>query len=160
MNETASNVGGWPSSELYDYINTDIYNALPSDLRTVIINTPVISSHGSGDSNTLRADGNWASTDKLYLLLLLEVYGTNPGSDTASTEVITRQLDYYANNGVSTSNKTAAIKKNISGSVSSWWLRSACGYHKTTFYGVYTDGGWPFYDSYSSNGISAAFRLG
>ncbi len=87
MNSTNTNVGGWPASELYTYVQNDIYNALPSELKNGIIDTYVVSGHGKNDS------ANFTSTDKLYLLSTMEVWGSNPGGyDTATAE--TRQLDY------------------------------------------------------------------
>ena len=47
MNSTATNVGGWEASEMRTYANGDFFNKLPSDLQKVIINTKVISGHGS-----------------------------------------------------------------------------------------------------------------
>ena len=72
---------------------------------------------------------------------------------------MTRQLDYYANNNVSTSNYSGAIK-NSGSRASYWWLRSASsiiGDHP--FYGVYDSGGWNASTSYRSRGVSPAFRL-
>ena len=68
MNSTSTNVGGWPATELRAYVNNDIYNALPEILRNAIINTTVVSGHGSTAGET-----NFTSTDKLYLLSTKEV---------------------------------------------------------------------------------------
>ena len=62
MNAVSTNSGGWAASDMRTYVNSDIYNALPTDLKNGIIDTVVVSSHGSNDSN------NFTSTDKLYLL--------------------------------------------------------------------------------------------
>ena len=66
---TTTNVGGWPASAMYTYVNTDLYNMLPTDLKNAIIDTTVVSSHGSDDS------ANFTSIDKLYLLAPKEIYG-------------------------------------------------------------------------------------
>ena len=68
MNTTSTNVGGWPASELYTYINNDLYNLFPNTLRNIIIDTTVISGHGVEDTN------NISSIDKLYLLSPSEIY--------------------------------------------------------------------------------------
>lgn len=78
MNSTRTNVGGWPASEIYSYLNTDLYNMLPTDLKRTIIDTTIVSSYGSSDSN------NFTSTDKLYLLASKEIYsGFSSTYDTA-----------------------------------------------------------------------------
>ena len=69
MNDTATNVGGWPASSMYTFVNNDIYNAIPSEIKNAIIDTTVVSGHGSTSGET-----NFTSTDKLYLLTLKEIY--------------------------------------------------------------------------------------
>ena len=46
MNSTGTNVGGWPASEMYSYVNGDIYDALASELKAGIVDTYVVSGHG------------------------------------------------------------------------------------------------------------------
>ncbi|MCI7559024.1 MAG: BspA family leucine-rich repeat surface protein, partial [Clostridium sp.] len=69
MNDTDTNVGGWPSTSMRTFVNTDIYNAIPSEIKNVIIDTTVVSGHGSTSGET-----NFTSTDKLYLLSTAEVW--------------------------------------------------------------------------------------
>ena len=154
MNSTATNIGGWPASEMRAYVNTDIYNALPEGLRNAIIDTTVVSGHGSEDSN------NFTSTDKLYLLSTKEVWNGGKGKDTAEAE--TRQLDYYANNGVTTENFiSSTIKYKFNTSSSSWWLRSASNENSVSFFIVPMMGAIPFPPSANTiNGVSPAFRIG
>ncbi|CDA59911.1 conserved domain protein [Clostridium sp. CAG:524] len=49
MNNTDTNVGGWPASKLRTYLNNDIYNAIPSEIKNAIIDTTVVSGHGSNN---------------------------------------------------------------------------------------------------------------
>ena len=154
------NYGGWPASEMRTYVNSNTYNALPSDLKNAIINTIVVSGHGDKES------ANFTSTDKLYLLSTHEVWQDVAGnaswsisySDTAYNN--TRQLDYYSSQNVTTSSYSGAIKQ-YNGSNSYWWLRSAYSYTSNpTFYSVSTDGSCV--DNYSNTtyGVSPAFRIG
>ena len=150
------NIGGWPASEMYSFVNEDIYNALPSELRNVIIDTYTVSSHGSSDSS------NFTSIDKLYLLSTKEVWGKEGTSniisfDTAEAE--TRQLDYYNNNNVTTENYSGAIKM-YKGSSYRWWLRSATSTASTNFYYVHTSGDWYNYIASDTGGVAPAFRIG
>ena len=152
----SSNVGGWRDSELRTYVNETIYNALPSDLQKVITTTKVISGHGATEGET-----NFETQDKLYLLSSEEIYNDFASSanfqyDTAAGT--SKQLDYYKNRGVTTSNYTAAIKKyNKSNSV--WWLRSAHLLYTNLFIGVSNSGAWYIDGARVNYGVSPAFRI-
>ena len=109
FNSTNTNVGGWRDSKIRTYINDTIYKSLPSDLQNVITSTKVISSHGS-----TRGETNFETQDKLYLLSGHEVYenGTDrPISESDTSYNNTKQLDYYKNQGVTTSSYAGAIKQ-------------------------------------------------
>ena len=134
--------------------NATFYSKLPS----VIVDTRVVSSLGSEDKN--RAEGNFVSTDKLYLLSPEEVYGTSFTNSYDTSIGTSRQLEWYSTNGVTTSNYSGAIKKNSSNSVSYWWLRSVFSSYISDFYGVYDDGRYNDFGAYITHGVSPAFRLG
>ena len=159
MNSTDTNVGGWPASSMRTYVNTDIYNALPQELRDGIIDTTVVSGHGSTSGET-----NFTSTDKLYLLSIHEVWedvdgNTSIGIDSYDTAYNnTRQLDYYAGLNVTASNYSGAIKQ-LDGSSSWWWLRAASSSHASYFRTVHGSGGWYSNIAYSTGGVSPAFRI-
>ena len=150
MNSTATNVGGWPASSMRTYLNSTIYNALPKVLQQSIIKTTVVSGHGSSDSS------NFTSTDKIYLLSAQEVWGSNRSIDTSN--VTTRQLDYYAGQGITDSNYSGAIKQ-YNGSNSWWHLRSACSYNTIDFVGVTHIGQVGRSDASYNLGVSPAFRI-
>lgn len=156
------NVDGYPASSMYTYIQNDIYNALPEELKKYVIDTHVVSGHGLNDSP------NKETTDKLYLLSTAEVWqqGTSNRIDHDTARDITRQLDYYKNYenedgsiGVTTDNYSGAIKK-YNGSAYWRWLRSADSYDTTTFYGVSGNGDWGGNDADDTNGVAVAFRIG
>ena len=155
MNDTATNAGGWPATTMRTFVNNDIYNAIPSEIKNVIIDTTVVSGHGKSDTE------NFTSTDKLYLLSTAEVWAQG-SSNTISTDTArdnTRQLDYYKNLGTSTSNYSGAIKKNGT-SASSWWLRTAYSNTAFTFLFVSNSGGWSANNATIASGVAPAFRLG
>lgn len=156
MNSTDTNAGGWPASAMRSYVNGTIYNALPAELRGAIIDTTVVSSLGSEDKN--RAEGNFVSEDKLYLLSPEEVYVTSASYDTSLGT--SRQLDWYRDKGVTTSSYSNAIKKNSSNTAGWWWLRSAHSITTTNFYTVDYDGRLSTNNAYITGGVSPAFRLG
>ena len=162
MNSTDTNVGGWPASEMRTYVNGDFFNKLPSDLQSVIIDTKVVSGHGSSDKNANRTDGNWESTDKIYLLSAHEVYedGTSDEVSTRDTAYSqTRQLDYYKQRGVIVNNHTKNAIKDYNGMPFSWWLRAANSNNSIDFISVNADR-LDIPDASRSYGFAPAFRIG
>ena len=152
MNTTANSRNGWPASSMYTFVNNDIYNALPAKLKSVIIDTIVVSGHGNYNLS------NFTSTDKLYLLSPREVWNYSGTYDAASSS--TRQLDYYKEKGVSTSNYSGAIKKNGT-SASAWWLRTATSSFNGCYYSVmYTGAPNDNNTAELKSGVSPAFRIG
>ena len=156
MNDTNTNVGGWPATSMRTFVNNDIYNALPSEIKNAIIDTTVVSGHGSTSGET-----NFTSTDKLYLLSTAEVWAQG-SSNTISTDTardVTRQLDYYKNLNTDTVNYSPAIKNNGT-SAGYWWLRAASSIDNYSFYDVLSNGDWNGTYAYNTRGVSPAFRIG
>ena len=149
------NKDGWPATGMRTFVNNDIYNAIPSEIKNAIIDTTVVSGHGSTSGET-----NFTSTDKLYLLSTAEVWaqGSSNTIEYDTARDVTRQLDYYKNLGTSTSNYSGAIKKNGT-SNSYWWLRAARSSNTYDFLYVSISGDWT--NSYAGNtdGVAPAFRL-
>ena len=150
INTTSSNKNGWPASSMRTFVNNDIYNALPADLRNGIINTTTISSHGSSDS------ANFLSTDKLYLLATAELYENGEDIDTAKN--LTRQLDYYKSIGVTINSYSGAIKKSGT-TATDWWLRSFYKTNNQHVYSVQRTGRVAHSMANLSIGVSPAFRI-
>ncbi len=159
MNDSATNTGGWPATTMRTFVNDSIYNALPSDLRNSIMNTTVVSGIGSSDSSGSATC--FKSTDKLYLLAPREIYNNYDGTyDTANS--LTRTLDYYITQGVTTTNYSGAIKRGENISYNQWWwLRNANSQLNYSFSMVYDNGS--FINNFGANqsiGVSPAFRIG
>ena len=156
FNSTMTNIGGWKDSKLRTYINGTIYNSLPSDLQNIVTTTKVISGHGSTSGET-----NFETQDKLYLLSSEEIYGDFASSSYAEYDTsvgTSKQLDYYKNQGVTTTNYAGA-KKQYNGSDSWCWLRSASSYYADRLLSVGNSGDWiGVYANYST-GVSPAFRI-
>ena len=154
MNPTHTNEGGWPKSQMKTFIDKDIYNSLPQELKSVIITTETVSGHGIKDTN------NFTSTDKLYLLSTAEVWaqGTPYTIDYDTARDKTRQLDYYK--GVTTNSYASAIKKNSTETAVEWWLRCAGSNGSSAFYFVDTGGSWNDDIAIGTFGVSPAFRIG
>ena len=157
MNNTNTNVGGWPATEAKALANGEYFNYLPNDLQKVIIDTKVISGHGSTSDET-----NFTSIDKLYLLSTHEVYEDVTSNSYLKTYDIaynnTRQLDYYKSKGVTTNSYSDAIKQ-YDGSDYTWWLRAAYSPDNEVFYGVNDYGGYGYYYAAGTHGFAPAFRI-
>lgn len=149
VNSIKTSSGGWPASELRTYINTTLYNEFPTDLKSAVIDTTVVSGYEHGKST------NYTSTDKVYLLVFKEIY-----SDVYDTvKDSTRQLDYYNSIDVSGGNCSCAIKK-YGATASAWRLRSANLYSDFDFNGINSDFICGYDYANYSYGISPAFRIG
>ena len=152
MNDTATNVGGWPATSMRTFVNNNIYNAIPSEIKNAIIDTTVVSGHGKSDTE------NFTSTDKLYFLAPGEVFtdwNTNSISSYDTAKDLTRTLDYYTSIGVTINNKSGAIK-----SGKYWWFRAAYFSSTVSFHIVSSSGNNSFNSATDTNGVAPAFRIG
>ena len=159
MNTSNTNIGGYPGTNImYDYVTNTVYNALPSELRAVMQDTIVVSSHGNGsdatcDTSLSTRDDNCnyvTPNQKIYLLDRQEVFADNASANTAAST--TRQLDYYSAN-----NTSSAKIKQYQGSNCYWKLRTALFEDPYYFSGVSSDGRLGFS---TGGGVSPAFRIG
>lgn len=159
-----SNKGGYPASDVYSYFKRTVFDKLPDDLKTIILDTRVISGYGNNNLDT----ANFITIDRLYLLSPKEIYGDELSGigfyDTSSE--LTRQLDYYKDNGVKYSyhefsgeNLNFAIKS-YNGSNAAWWLRSADSRYDNRSIYVNSEGKMTSSYGYNQNAIAPAFRIG
>ena len=164
MRETYINVGGYPATNVYTYLNKTLVGRLPTDIQNVLAKTRVISGYGNNGIDT----SNFTTTDNLYLLSSEEVYGIDGGGhnfyDTAHGT--SQQLDYYSNNGVTYStnslrgaNLDKAIKQ-YNSSISWWWLRPADSSGDGVFHAVDSGGYFCRNLAYICDGVAPAFRIG
>ncbi len=154
-NKYGTNVGGWKDSKLRAYISEIVFNSLPTDLQDVIISTKVISGHGSNDS------ANFETQDKLYLFSSEEIYGDFASSSYAHYDTslgTSKQLDYYKNINVTTSNYSGAMK-NYNGNPYRLWLRSVNSNVTNAFSCVNYQGNWNGNTALEAYGVSPAFRI-
>ena len=154
MNSSNTNVGGWPSTAMRTFTNNDIYNSLPSELQNIIINTIVVSSHGSSQTT------NFTSTDKLYLLTPKEIFKNFDEYQYSSSDTskdLTRTLDYYSNTTLT--NRTSAVKNDTSGAAT-YWLRTANSGSTSGFWYVTSDGNISGTGASFPDNLAPAFRIG
>ena len=149
--------GGWPDSTGRRFLNETIYEALPEDLKNAIIDTYTVSGHGNFTNET-----NYVSNDKLYFLSPKELWNyQNLEKDTDAD--LTRQLDYYEQNGVLSVNGDYCYNCNfaVKTDIGYWnWLRTAYGTSTESFFIDYHSGA-PNGTTYSKQmWIAPVFRLG
>ena len=125
MNATDSNVGGWEKSELRGRLSSgDLWSLLPSELQSKVkAVTKMTDNKGGGKAGTPSA-----TTDKVFLLSMTEVYGDLQSDGT--------QYEFYKSKGVTTSNYSGAS------SSYSHWTRSVNPSSSTNFRFVRSDGNW------------------
>ena len=165
FNGTNIVTGGWKDSKLRTYINDTLYNALPSDLKSVIATTNVISGHLSSSS-----ESNFETQDKLYILSLRELFSDFVGDDALAYDTAvntTRTLDYYVKMGTTTGNHLATIKY-YNSVAANWWLRVPIHFPSQELIGIGTspcffsigqDGAFSTGLPSASVGVSPAFRI-
>ena len=177
MHDNYSIEGGYPATDVYDYLKNTLFDQLPSALQNAIKPTRVISGYGclSGYNDRYRTCGtpdnngqNYSTTDKLYLLSPYEVYGEDLNGNNYRDTVVnkTTQLDYYFQKGVvnSSYNQESRIAnldqtvKNYNGSASAYLLRTPIADYY--FYYIGTDGSMASIQTDSYRTIAPAFRIG
>ncbi len=147
LSDNPLNIGGWPNTLNSSYLDSTIYNALPSDLQSVIANTTVVSGHGSNTGAE-----NYTTTNKLFLLSLKEL-GLSYEYDTAASSTAT--LDYYQ-----THNTNADRIKQYNGTDTAYWTRVAEGNNMWWYREVSNTGDSIGLSGTENNvGIAPAFRL-
>ena len=113
MNSSATNAGSLTGSDMYTWLSTDLYNALPADLRAVMKNINKQTGKGDGDAWNSRIEAM-----SIFLFSEREITGQNAYSVPAEGVQYTRF-----------SSTNSRIKKllNGSGNATNWWLRSPDG---------------------------------
>ena len=143
------NNGGWPASEAYQFMQTELLNSMPNDLKNAIIDTRVITGHGSANST------NYVSNDKLYLITFKELIDYEFQDTAVNT---TRQLDYYRNLGCNSTNMELTKKYTTNNNNIGWWLRTSSSSSQYNF--QYSSGYVSSYLSNSNFWICPTFRIG
>ena len=130
MNSSNTNVGGFPASALYDYLNGTILNGLPSDLRSALKTT--YKWYGAGNNTT---NGQWHGC-KVWIPLEYEMFGTTTYAPaTEHTTGNARKYPIFTDNA-------SRIKRmnNGSGSVQWYWEASPYASNATNFCAVSSGG--------------------
>ena len=159
MNASATNSGGWKSSQmrtaicgtsLSSYTGT-IIAVIPAALRAVLKSVTKYTDNVGGGSTA--ASNITATTDYFFLLSEYEVSGviTKSNSNEASKQA---QYDYY-----SAGNSKIKYKHDNTSQSALWWLRSPYAGIDEIFLRMYTDGSTAFDYANNSLGFSPGFCI-
>lgn len=124
MNSANSNAGGYPASAMKTYVETNIYNKLPSDLKAIV--SPV-----KKRCYTLYPDASSLSEANYNVWLLAEAEVFDSVSHTIGNGEGTKYPIF--------TNNTSRVKK-VNTVTRLWWLRSCTKSSGRSFVLVYDDG--------------------
>lgn len=160
MNSSATNAGGWSSSQMYTNIlgnnstptsptaNT-LLASLPSDLRAVMKSCTKYTDNTGGGSDT--ANYVTATTDYLWLLSEFEYHGARTYANSAEQNYQAQYAYYQAGNS------KIKYKHNATGTSAQVWCRSADSSDAYNFCRVGTDGSASYNNANYSWSVSPAF---
>ena len=156
MNSSATNSGGWNSSQmrtkicgtrLSSYSGT-IIAVIPAALRAVLKS---VTKYTDNTGNSSAASAVTATTDYFFLLSEYEVFGTiNRGNKNESSKQA--QYSYY-----SAGNSKVKYNHSATSTAVRWWLRSPYASNSTSFVNVSTSGTVSNVSAYNSRGFSPGF---
>lgn len=146
MNSSSSNSGGWDKAVMRTSTMKTLLGQLPTDLQEAIKSVDKKASAGA-QSTTITT-----SSDKLFLLSEIEVFGT-------TTYSVTGEGTQYAYYRDIANTASARIKKlsNGSGSADGWWLRSPSAGYSTYLCVVYGVGNADYFSASVSAGVAFGF---
>lgn len=149
MNNASSNSGGWANSRMRTTIIPTFKACLPSDLQAVLKTVTKYSDNAGGGSDT--ASYMTATTDDIFLLSELEVFGVREYANSAEQNY-QAQYAYY-----SAGNSKVRYRHSSTGSTANWWLRSVYAVSSYSFCYVNNSGGADVGYAKNSYGFAPAF---
>ena len=151
INATNSNTGGFVASELYTYLQTNIWNSLPQEWRNVISPKKVLLENKSAAEST---SWDWKSMN-LWLLADIELFGYQSWSQRGYGSGNFKQYPLFRS-------ERHLIKKLIDGTPWWYWLLQPSTYGDGTTYWCYCHlNGFSnrFNASNSDGGVVFGFRI-
>ncbi len=148
------NENGYDGSQIRSLVN-NLYYSLPEELKNGVLDTRVVSGHGSGELETY----NYVNYDKLYVLSAEEVYSSDM-SDSDTAAGTSRTLDYYYNECKDTDRTCSAFSKGESDEMYESWFRSPLKNDSTMYTGAWKGTFAQLLPTYEGAGYSATFRIG
>ena len=148
----SSNTNDYANSTIHSYLNSTFLNLFESNIKNAIKQVKLPYRKGSGTSTTVTSGSNGLSA-KIFLLSATETsfnFSTMPSGEGA-------ELAYFK--GCADNSSDSKRVAYLNGSATFWWLRSPNCYYFHGALGVYSSGGWGYYNCSNSNGIRPALIL-
>lgn len=141
MNSSCTNAGGWEESTMRRYLNEEVIELLPDELREIIKPTKIVQAW----------DGKRRETeDKLFLLSKTQVFGKDKSYE--ATEPEDSQIDIFKT-------ERSRVKEREDCGTASWWERSPYYNSRGSFCNVHSDGiSWVDF-AYTFGGVAPAFCI-
>lgn len=136
MNDECTNEGGWKESKMRKYLNEEIWELLPDDLKAVI-----------KPRKLHMKDTELDTEDNLWLLSRMEVFGEESGAEVGDVH-----FPFFET-------KKDRVKTNAYGETWCYWLRSPYSLSLTNFYNVSDYGNCYSYNATSSYGVAFGFKI-
>lgn len=152
MNSTSTNIGGWNGCEMKTFLNNTFYNALPTDLKSVITECTKYTDNTGNKSNT--ADAVTATSQKIWLMSGFEVFSDIQYANQYEQNQ-QAQYDYYKG-GASKIRYQHASQD----SAARWCLRSPNISNNYAFYRVFENGTALASDARDADGVVPCFTIG
>lgn len=143
MNSRNDNAGGYPMSAMRTWLENNIYEKLPPDLKAIVapVKKKCYTTYNQASS---LSEANY----NVWLLAEAEVFDS---------------VSYTIGNGEGTKypifTDNASRVKKVNGSASYWWLRSAYSSYSTGFVCVYSDGSVGGDGASGSNGVAVGLCI-
>ena len=142
MNGSWTNKGGWEESDMRRYLNEEVIELLPDELRKIIKPTKIVQVW----------DGKRRETeDKLFLLSRTQVFGKHENYE--AIEPSDSQIDIFK------SPRERVKECEEVEEVYYWWLRSPSSGFSSGFCLVYMDGAVRYYNAGYLCGVAPAFCI-
>ncbi len=168
MNATKTNSGGWASTAMRSYLNTDsgnVYSQINNDVKNVIVKVKkdYMPTYNSKDQTTVTI-----CDDNLWLLSCSEIWSDGLSYKDASNNDKTgygyaylkegEQYQYYKAATIGkayNANNSSLVKSILDGDANWWWLRSP--HYNANYYFCLINSSGRAYDDTALNGIGVAF---
>ena len=140
MNESWGKLAAWGSSEMRDWLNTEVLHRLPDELQQIIVPTAI---HQIVDGQDIITE------DKLFLLSATQVFGEGKWTEREPED---KPLEIFAG-------ERDRVKECGDRGTWFWWLRSPVSSSSTTFYNVNNGGASSSNGASNANGVAFSFCI-
>lgn len=119
MNSSYTNSGGWADSKMKTANILNIWNLLPDDFKSIVLNVKLLSTTGGGNNNATTSE----SENKIWLPSALEIFSTWKSGD--FLKALQAEMNGKPQFQLYAQNDTNSFRiKNRNGGSDKWWLRT------------------------------------